>query len=398
MGVVHMSVINQVLLDLEKRRASEADRGVLPEHGRALPEMRQGPRTGLIALIGGLAAVAGVAAWLVLPGLRLPDKTQPPPAAVPRAAATPQNRVVEAAASTGVTADAPLREEAAASVVKVSESRPDVLSLELSRALTLASDSPRRAEGLAEAGAPITTAEVIAAQPGPAPKARAASPPKMEKPAPKAAVVAAVKPAAGQPEIDKRVRQPTAQQQAESEYAKATALLHQGRLQEAREAFEAALRYDPAHLAARQALFGLLVEAGDHAAAERVLREALRLSPGQTGFTMALARLQVDRGNNQAAIDTLQKGIAYAQANADYHAFLAALLQRQQRHEEAVAQFQAALGLKPQSGVWLMGLGMSLQALNRNTEAAEAFRRAKSSGALNPELQAFVDQRLQQLQ
>ncbi len=129
-----------------------------------------------------------------------------------------------------------------------------------------------------------------------------------------------------------------------------------------------------------------------------MLREALQLSPGQSGFTMALARLQVDRGNNQAAIDTLQKGIAYAQGNADYHAFLAALLQREQRHDEAIAQFRAALGLKPQSGVWLMGMGMSLQALNRNTEAGDAYRRAKSSGTLKPELQAFVDQRLQQLQ
>ena len=129
-----------------------------------------------------------------------------------------------------------------------------------------------------------------------------------------------------------------------------------------------------------------------------MLREALRLSPGQSGFTMALARLQVDRGNNQAAIDTLQKGITYAQGNADYHAFLAALLQRQQRHEEAIAQYRAALGLRPQSGVWLMGLGMSLQSLNRNTEARDAYRSAKASGTLKPDLQAFVDQRLQQLQ
>jgi MSHA biogenesis protein MshN len=268
----------------------------------------------------------------------------------------------------------------------------------------MASDQPRRADALPEPGAPIAAAEVIAAQPGPASKVRTAAPsPKVEKPAPKGTVAAAVKPVAGsttaaRPEIDKRMRQPTAQQRAESEYRKATVLLHQGQVQEARETFEAALRHYPAHLAARQALFGLLVETGDQVAAERVLREALQLSPGQTGFTMALARLQVDRGNNQTAIDTLQNGIGYAEGNADYHGFLAALLQRQQRHEEAIAQFRAALGLKPQSGVWLMGLGMSLQALNRNTEAGEAYRRAKSSGTLKPELQAFVDQRLQQLQ
>jgi MSHA biogenesis protein MshN len=400
MGVVHMSVINQVLLDLEKRRASDADRSVLPDHVRALPEMRQGPRFGLISLISGLAAVTGVAAWFVLPGFRLPDKMQPLP--VSQAAATPQNRIVAATPSSGVAANAPLREDPAPSVAAVPGSRPDVLSLELARSLGMASDSPRRADERPEFGAPIATAEVVVAQSEPAPEARA-RPSKVEKPAPKATVVAAVKPEAGStpaapPEIDKRVRPPTARQQAESEYAKATVLLHQGQLQDARELFEAALRHYPAHLAARQALFGLLVEAGDQVAAERVLREALRLSPDQTGFTMALARLEVDRGHNQAAIDTLQKGIAHAQSNADYHAFLGALLQRQQQHDDAVGQFRAALSLKPQSGLWLMGLGMSLQALHRNTEAGEAFRRAKSTGTLKPELQAFVDQRLQQLQ
>ena len=45
-----------------------------------------------------------------------------------------------------------------------------------------------------------------------------------------------------------------------------------------------------------------------------------------------------------------------------------------------------------------MGLGISLQALGRNTDAQDAFRRARASNTLNPDLQAFVDQRLRQLQ
>jgi MSHA biogenesis protein MshN len=44
-----------------------------------------------------------------------------------------------------------------------------------------------------------------------------------------------------------------------------------------------------------------------------------------------------------------------------------------------------------------MGLGMALQADKRNAEALEAFQRARASGALSPELQVFVDRRLQQL-
>jgi MSHA biogenesis protein MshN len=44
-----------------------------------------------------------------------------------------------------------------------------------------------------------------------------------------------------------------------------------------------------------------------------------------------------------------------------------------------------------------MGLGMSLQAEKRNAEALEAFQRARASGALSADLQAFVERRLQML-
>jgi MSHA biogenesis protein MshN len=94
----------------------------------------------------------------------------------------------------------------------------------------------------------------------------------------------------------------------------------------------------------------------------------------------------------------LRKGLDYAQGNADYVAFFAALLQRQGRHEEAIEQFQAALRVKPATGVWWLGLGISLQAANRAAEAQDAFRRARATNNLSPELAAFADQRLKQLQ
>ncbi|MBI2510206.1 MAG: tetratricopeptide repeat protein [Betaproteobacteria bacterium] len=204
--------------------------------------------------------------------------------------------------------------------------------------------------------------------------------------------------AAPRPQIDKHVKQPTAHQLAEEEYRKATAALHQGRVADARHEFEAALQSYPAHQGARQALLGLLLEAKNTAEAERVLQEGVKLNPGNVGFIMALARVQVERQDVAAAIDTLQKGLPHAQGHPEYAAFLAALLQRQGRHAEAIEQFQTALRLKPRSGVWLLGLGISLQATNRIAEAQEAFQRARATDGLNPELRAFVDQRLRQLQ
>jgi len=230
---------------------------------------------------------------------------------------------------------------------------------------------------------------VTEAQPSRAPKGEAKAP---------AAPVAEKPVHAGKPGIEKQVRQATARELSDNEYRKAAGNLHQGRLQDALEGFRAALNLYPAHHGARQALVALLVESKANAEAERALQEGVRLAPEQIGFAMTLARLQVDRGDGSGAVATLQGSLPHAQGSPDYAAFLAALLQRQGRHDHAIEQFQAALRVKPATGVWWLGLAISLQASNRTADAQEAYRRAKTTNNLNPELTAFADQRLRQLQ
>ena len=197
--------------------------------------------------------------------------------------------------------------------------------------------------------------------------------------------------------IDKRLRELSPPQQAEAEYRKALAALQQGRIVQASSGLEHALQLDPHHVAARQTLVGLLVEGKRYPEAEQQLRQGLQSDPEQSGFAASLARLQVERGAAQEALETLQRSLPYAAEKADYRAFMAALLQRLERHKEAVEHYQAALRHAPQSGLWLMGLGISLQADNRPSEARDAYNRARASGTLTPELQAFVEQRLRQL-
>lgn len=189
------------------------------------------------------------------------------------------------------------------------------------------------------------------------------------------------------------VKSVTPQQQALFNYQKALSWLQQGRIAEARNALEEALRLDPHHLAARQALAGMLVELRQLTQAEVVLQEGVSQNAEQYGFAMALARLQVERGDIRAALDTLYRSLPHATSNAGYQAFLAAILQRAEQHKGAIEHYQNALRLAP-SGTWQMGLGISLQVENRLPEAQEAFRLAKSSNELSNELLAFVDQRL----
>ena len=397
-----MSLINQMLQDLEKRRASATERGALPHQVRVLPHSEKSKLSWWIA--GAAFALAALAAWqFTIPRTVVPVVTVTPEA--PAVVSGPDAKYLADGPASRLALDianAPIAKASAvarpAAVAPIAVAPPNATGLPpatanvagvkppVAAAAVIGKDAPKPATGAAEIKPGVATPTAAATM-------VAANPRSIE-------VNAETRASATQTnqQIDKRVQQLTPAQTAENEYREAANFTAQGRLAEAQESFRQALLHNPAHIGARQGLFGLLVEARRNGDAEQLLRDGLKLNANQPGFAMALARLQLDRGDAAGAIETLQGSVASAQNSPDYLAFYAALLQRQTRHREAAEQYQAALRLAPQSGVWLMGLGISLQALNRNADAQDAYRRAKNSNSLSAELQAFVDQRLRQLQ
>ena len=371
-----MSVINQLLMDLERRRAGPAERAALPIHVRARPKDKEIDW----GWVGGGAAVACAAiasGWFVFAAYD-PGPAMPVPPAPRSGTEATIERVVSASA--GVPTRVAPEERIENLLLEPAAAR---MTLELSSVpVETGAVAPEPARVAAPQPPTTVRSESVLSVGSDSPK-----------PAKKAASATAARPA-----IRKQDHPPTARDLAENEYRKASDLLQVGRLADAQGAFQAALNFLPEHHGARQGLVGLLLKAGQFAEAERLLQEGVRLAPEQSGFTVTLARLQVDRGDNAQAITTMQDGLRYAQGNPDYAAFLAALLQRQGRHDEAVEQFRSALRAKPAVGVWWIGLGMSLQALKHNAEAQDAYRRARASSNLHPELAAFAEQRLKQLQ
>jgi MSHA biogenesis protein MshN len=375
-----MSVVNQMLRDLESRRASGA---ILPDQVRVLPAARKFELPWWLLDIVVAVALIGLVGWQsndpssaraqgASSAQTFVDSASPPDAAALRPALDLESAPVNVA--TTVQPQAPVTIKPPLATSSIIDAGPPAQPV-------------RGRESVLTKTAPADTTLLIASA-----KPTAVAPKNLDISA-ELNVQSAPAPA----RIDKRAQQLTPQQMAENEYRDAANLLNQGLLAQAQEGFRRALEHNPAHAGARQGLFGLLLDAKKNGEAEQVLEDGVKHSPNQPGFAMALARLRVDRGDTNGAIDTLQKTAPAALASPDYLAFLAALMQRQSRHQEAVEQFRAALRLAPGSGVWLMGLGISLQALNRNSEAQDAFRRARETNTLNPELQAFVDQRLKQL-
>ncbi len=197
--------------------------------------------------------------------------------------------------------------------------------------------------------------------------------------------------------MGKPIKKVSQQQQAENEFRHAYLLAQQGKLNEAVTGYKLALSLDPAHVLAREALVSVLQESKRFAEAEEVLQEALSKDNKQTHLAMLLARLQVERNAVSLAIETMERSLPYATRLAEYQAFMAALLQRQDRHKEAVTFYKNALEISPTSGLWLMGLGISLQAELRKEEALDAYKRALATHSLSPDLDAFLNQKIKEI-
>jgi MSHA biogenesis protein MshN len=402
-----MSLINQVLQDLERRHASEPELQSMPSHVRAVAGRKHG------SPIAKAVAAAAIVAAIIAAALFFYGRSQAPP--WPNVAAAP---------SPAPTVSVPVAKAPTPAAEPVAEAEPRfALASKLSGALsfvpeipaqktapTQAASAPKPAktvsapvtervaapEPLREASEPPREAEVAVpaapAQAAPAQAVPAPTPPEVAQAAPIPAPAES-----SSSSIDKQMREMTPQQRAETAFRKGVEQLRDARAAAAEASFREALREDQTHVAARQALLGLLLDARRNDEAEKLLRATLALNPRQPRHAMVLARLQVDRGEVPGAVNTLVGTLPHVQNDPEYYAFLAALLQREGRHKETVDYYRAALRSSPGNALWLMGLGISLRATSQFAEARESFQRAMETRQLGGDLAAFTERQLKEL-
>lgn len=388
MGLPAMSLINQMLQDLDKRGETDALPPRVQQHVRPVP-INKGLHpawwvAGLLSLV-----VIGLLLWMWLrpPQVVIPPElalkiaseiTSPQPALQPSAAHDANETKSQGSGNSSEVAAEPTAQIA-------TTSHNDKLAVNTGDAPAISPPAPVNLTLAVKV--PLGGASDATVKQNPASAAASQS-----------SVAAAADLIAPVGSLQKQIKEFTPSQHAENEYRKATLSLQQGRSGEAISMLEQALALDPQHAAARQTLVGVLLDQKRTDDAMRVAQTGLTGDPSQIGLAMILARVQIERGELKPATETLQRSLPYAQDRADYHAFLGAVLQRDKRHGDAIEQYQQALRRSPQSGIWWMGLGISLQALGKNDEANDAYTHARDTGTLKPELQAFVEQKLAQLQ
>ncbi len=359
-----MSLINDMLRDLEAKRPDDLLRQNLQREIRALPgaSSRDGKLLKTLVLLG-LPLLGLVAAGLhvngqLLPLLGMAEEVRKP-VVQPVVPVTPG-------------------EMATAAVDK--PEGPISESLRLASSLTLV---PIPVEPLVAVpdpvampakNTPVQVAESTPAKEAPAQQAQAAT--------------------SGPTKIEKSNLPLTPRDRAEAEFRKVEIALASGRGSDAMEAAKSVLKLDASYVPARQLLLRQLLEARKTDEAMLVLQEGLDAQPTQIGWAMSLARLQLEHGDLAAADKTLARHQAHAESNADYAGFQGHVKTRLGLAKAAVGHYQRATRLAPGEGRWWLGLGLALEADSRTQEAREAFRRSLQSATLSADLVAVAEQHL----
>ena len=369
-----MSLINQMLQDLEKRQP-EGGAPDLPSGVTSAPVAKPATRWGRIALAGVVTAVA-VAGIRLLPDrapaarvAEAPPVAQAPvvaPVAPPESVPTPAP-VADTPPPVAPSA-APVAESGPTETRPASEAKPHKETRaekkrrerrEKAERQKLARDKARtekaRSAALADGGE--GRRETVRSTPG-----------RIEKSM------------AGNAQVD-------------ALYQQSVEAFAAGRSGESVDKLQQVLALESGHAAARQLLAKQLLEQRRLDEARNVLRDGARQHPAQLQWSTLLARLELERGDASAARQAIDAGLPQAAASADYQSLAGAVAQRQGKPDEAADFYRRALQLKPADGRAWIGLGMALEAEGHKPEAREAFRRALTTESLTPELQALAERK-----
>ena len=153
-------------------------------------------------------------------------------------------------------------------------------------------------------------------------------------------------------------------------------LLRDGKLPEATNQFELALRINPDSTEAHYNLGTALLRLGSVPEAIAQFERAIQIQPNYAeahdNLGMALAR----QGRLEEAISHYQQALRISPTNANVHNNLANALMRLGKAQDAVPHYEKALELQPASAEEHYNLGLALEKLGRTSEAVQHYQQA----------------------
>ena len=351
-----MSVINQMLRELDARGAGVSDAPAVPVSVAVNRRVR-----GLPVAAAGLVLALGVLGyWL---GMSAPDQSLPPVLTTPKPRSLdllPEARTRAPPVAQNAPQSVPQPSSPSVHSAAAPETQNPPVLPSIRKAMSLAVDPPQPALKTALSNQPP---QVLPVQAHP-----------LDTDAGKATVI-------------NKVIALSAEDEARQLQDEAQRFHRAGKLEAAVAKYQQALARHPGMSGARLQLAETLLETSNSEAALQVLQTGYAYQPSDT-LAIASGRMLAELGRRDEALDWLARGRAGLRP-ADL-ALMGALLAQAQRYDESVKAYQHALVAEPDRGGWLLGLGVSLESLGRMDEARAAYQKALQRGAFKPEVIEFL--------
>jgi Flp pilus assembly protein TadD len=198
-------------------------------------------------------------------------------------------------------------------------------------------------------------------------------------------------PTASKPALVKSI---TAQQQADALYRQTESNSED---YSAAYKLEQALKLDPRHLKARLLLAKKLHDQGQVSRTAELLDQGLALFPDNLQFINTRAQLYLQQKNPNDALKTLQRIDLINSSNGTYLSLLAATYQQLQSFASAAKVYQRLVTVNPEKAENWLGLALSQEKIGNTKLATEAYQQALSKNTLKESITHYIKQRLTEL-
>jgi len=214
-----------------------------------------------------------------------------------------------------------------------------------------------------------------------------------EKPAVKPIPV--VKNIVTQPKLTISRSQLSPQALAENKITEAEQAIERNDIVKAEALFEEVLLVMPEHETARKQLAALWYGKKSYQDAVNLLSQGIAIAPQTIEMRLMSARIYYEQGQAIQAYNILSP--VKHTANAELQALLANLAAEINEHDAAIVAYTALITLEPNVARWHLGSAVSLDSLGKFERAREAYKQAIALNNLSSSAMQFARQRLIEL-
>jgi len=159
--------------------------------------------------------------------------------------------------------------------------------------------------------------------------------------------------------------------------------------------FEDILIIEPTYIMARKKLAALWFGRQSYGPALNLLSQGIAIAPQNSELRMMKARIHLKQGYGLLAYKTLLPMALFE--NDEYQIFLANIAQKVKKYKTAISAYQVLIKMQPDVSRWYLGLAIVYDKSSQFMLAVESYTQALTRGDLSHSSIKFAQQRMQAL-